>query len=222
MLFLERRPRQGFAPDPAIRSSAGGSGLFLSAANRCASTGLPRHDPVRPVSRVLPAHAFNAPTHHPGLFRPVFTSPNPPEFRANKPCHPCLNRRTEWSFWNPFGSDRRDPNTLAPNGPKTRPTPCARQGLVRVPESNTKYGGKWGKQGCSPRLLTGASISESSGIPKRKNLFLGVGNFDCAPLFTGATIYCSACLGLHFGDSRKATVSAGQAIPAGRWLQPRE
>src|ERR1700722_9566296 len=53
----------------------------------------------------------------------------------------------EWLFWNPLGSDRRDPNTLAPNRRKLGRLQRARQELVRVPESNTKYGGNGGKPG---------------------------------------------------------------------------
>src|SRR5712672_302795 len=44
----------------------------------------------------------------------------------------------------------------------------ARQGLVRVPESNTKYGGKLGKTGGLGAPLLSPSISESLRIPKRK------------------------------------------------------
>ena len=56
-------------------------------------------------------------------FWPVFGVPKVPEFRANKPGTRCLDRPTEWSFWNPLGSDRRDPNTLPPNRIKARTTP---------------------------------------------------------------------------------------------------
>jgi hypothetical protein len=45
---------------------------------------------------------------------------------------------------------------------------CTRQGLVRESESNTKYGGKRGKTGVGAAPVMGPSISESSGIPKRK------------------------------------------------------
>ena len=45
----------------------------------------------------------------------------------------------------------------------------ARQGLVRVPESNTKYGGLGGITGVCAAPVMGPSISESSGIPKQKN-----------------------------------------------------
>jgi hypothetical protein len=76
----------------------------------------------------------------------------------------------ECSFANPLGECRRDANTLAPNGPKTRTLRCARQELVRVPESNTKCGGLRGITGGKPAPVLEASISESSGIPNRKNL----------------------------------------------------
>jgi hypothetical protein len=90
-------------------------------------------------------------------------------FRAKNARFRCLDRLAECSFWNPSGSDRRDPNTLAPNRIKLGRLRYARQGLVRVPESNTKYGGKLGKTGAPPSRCGGSSISESSGIPKRKN-----------------------------------------------------
>jgi hypothetical protein len=64
----------------------------------------------------------------------------------------------------------------------------ARQGLVRVPESNTKYGGREGKTGVSAAPVMGPSISESSGIPKRKNCPQGCG-FRLRPLFTGRGIF---------------------------------
>jgi hypothetical protein len=45
----------------------------------------------------------------------------------------------------------------------------ARQGLVRVPESNTKYGGLSGITGVSAAPVIEPSISESTRIPKQKN-----------------------------------------------------
>ena len=44
-----------------------------------------------------------------GLFRPVLAFQNPLDFRAQKPFTRCPTRLAEWSFWNPFGSDRRGP-----------------------------------------------------------------------------------------------------------------
>ena len=89
---------------------------------------------------------------------------------------------------------------------------CARQGLVRVPESNTKYGGKGGKTGGNAAPVIGPSISESSGIPKRKKF---------APdLWKNASSRCSqgrylfAATGLHLRDSRRATGSVGAGMSA--------
>lgn len=101
----------------------------------------------------------------------------------------------ECSYADPLGECRRDANTLAPNGPKARTLRCARQELVRVPESNTKYGGLWGITGGKPSPVVEPSIGESSGIPNRKKLHPGtvrtlhpavhragifLGNGDCA------------------------------------------
>ena len=74
---------------------------------------------------------------------------------------PLPDRLAECTFWNPSGSDRRDPNTLAPNGIKLGRLRYARQGLVRVPESNTKYGGQGGITGADRLPVIGPSISES-------------------------------------------------------------
>jgi hypothetical protein len=51
----------------------------------------------------------------------------------------------------------------------------ARQGLVRVPESNTKYGGLAGITGGNPAPVIEPSISESTRIPKQKNICGGCG-----------------------------------------------
>ena len=68
-------------------------------------------------------HALNAPTRHLSHFWPVFSAPKSPEIRDKTTRHRGLDRPAEWSFWNPSGSDRRDPYTLAPNRKKARPTP---------------------------------------------------------------------------------------------------
>jgi len=56
----------------------------------------------------------------------------------------------------------------------------ARQGLVRVPESNTKYGGLGGITGVCAAPVMAPSISESTRIPKRKNYPHGC-EFPSAP-----------------------------------------
>ena len=68
-------------------------------------------------------------------------------------------------FWErPAGTQTHSRRT----GGKLGQLRYARQGLVRVPESNTKYGGKGRKTGGNAAPVIGPSISESSGIPKRK------------------------------------------------------
>src|ERR1700733_13023945 len=60
-------------------------------------------------------------------------------------------------------------NSPAPNDPKLGRLRCTRQGLVRVPESNTKYGGKLGKpEAVRHPPMVQVSVSPS-GIPSRKN-----------------------------------------------------
>jgi hypothetical protein len=173
-------------PDPAIRSSAGGSGLFLSAAQPVRTP--PCRDTIRNARhRVLQLMYLTPQPIVWAVFRPVFHAPICPEFGAQTTCTRCLNRPSEWLFWNPFGSDRREPNTLAPNRSKARQLLDARQALVRLPESNTKYGGQRRKTGDELTPVSWASISESSGIPKPKNCCSGVG-IPAAPAVHRATI----------------------------------
>src|ERR1700753_526853 len=84
-------------------------------------------------------------------------------------------------------------NPPAPNDQKLGRLRCARQGLVRVPESNTKYGGKGGITGGKPTPVRGPSIGESSGFPKGKKLSAGCG-FELRPALHGAAIYGAAGL----------------------------
>jgi hypothetical protein len=83
----------------------------------------------------------------------------------------------------------------------------ARQGLVRVPESNTKYGGKVGRTGGPWAPLPGPSISESSEIPKRKKSSK-IGHAQLRPLFTGGCWLRPGAMPQH--DSTPRTVKSGQ------------
>ena len=89
----------------------------------------------------------------------------------------------------------------------------ARQGLVRVPESNTKYGGKEGiTGGC--RACDRAQVSVSPrGFPSKKNLRCGA-IFGFIPLFTGEVFFAGP--GLLFWDSRSATEDSWLACPRAR------
>jgi len=59
-------------------------------------------------------------------------------------------------------------NTSAPNSERLGHLRCARQELVRLSESNTKYGGKLGTTGAYAAPVMGPSIGESKRIPKLK------------------------------------------------------
>jgi hypothetical protein len=152
-------------------AKAGGSGPVSLRDKTDAPTGFgPSRPGAEPPFR--PRHAFNAPTltplRHLSLFRPVIGAPNPSRTRAKKPRTRCLDRRTEWTLWHPLGATGGTRIHSRRTGRRLGQLRCARQGLVRVPESNTKYGGKRGKTGVNAAPVMGPSISESSGIPKRK------------------------------------------------------
>ena len=131
--------------------------------------------PSAPTGCARPA--FNAPTPrrpnscHPGLFPARSAPENPPRRGQTRPRSAAfvwpggvLFVRTLW------GSAGGTQTPLAPNGPEARTLHRARQELVRVPESNTKCGGLRGITGGKPAPVVDPSISESSGIPNRKNL----------------------------------------------------
>jgi hypothetical protein len=91
-------------------------------------------------------------------------------------------------------------------GSKLRQLPCARQGLVRVPESNTKYGGKAGKTGVVLRPLCCQVSVSPQGFPSEKNC-LERANLSFAPLFTGQLFIVAE--GLPRRDSGEAIACPG-------------
>ena len=163
-----------------------------------------RHPKV-PADRRDPSLKLNVATQYLGHLGPIsarYSVCRSPRFKADKPSiRASIGRRS--ACLEPVGSVRRDPklNSRRPGRTlgQTRP---ARQGLVRVPESNTKYGGKEGITGGDPAPVIGATISESSGIPKGKKLSRRV-ETGFAPLFTGQVFF--QLIGLHWRDSREAT-----------------
>src|SRR5258708_12961753 len=82
----------------------------------------------------------------------------------------------------------------------------ARQGLVRVPESNTKYGGKRRKTGVGCRLLFGQVSVSPQGFPSEKNP-LPSPNSGFVPLFTGQLFIAGE--GFPSEDSGEATGKSG-------------
>ena len=145
-----------------VRSSTGGPGpVSLNAKSMHASIlsgARPDGTPVPSFRSCLQRHPLNGPTvaltiapftnaltRNPEPFLARFCRSESPRISGKQARHPCLIRRSEWSIWNPvreFGGTKNHP---APNDPKLGRLRCARQGLVRVPESNTKYGANWGK-----------------------------------------------------------------------------
>ena len=144
-----------------------------------------QHHPLNgPMIALIIAPFTNALTRNPEPFRLVFVVPKAQGIQGKQARHPCLIRRSEWSIWNPvreFGGTKNHP---APNDPKLGRLRCARQGLVRVPESNTKYGANWGKpEGAEPSDLAQVSVSPER-FP-RENICFGAADLEFAPLITG-------------------------------------
>ena len=111
--------------------------------------------------------------------------------------------RRSGQFGTLLGATGGYPNTLAPNGGKLGRLRCARQGLVRVPESNTKYGGKRGITGGNAASVMAPSISESSGIPKEKKLCGHPPSMLAPVVHRGRFLFpAQACLGETHGRLR--------------------
>ena len=120
--------------------------------------------------RVCSGHAFNAPTLNSASSGRYLSAPDFLGLQGRQALHPLPTGRRSGQFGTLLGATGGYPNTLAPNGGKLGRLRCARQGLVRVPESNTKYGGNRGITGGNAAPVMPPSISESSGIPKEKKL----------------------------------------------------
>ncbi len=136
------------------------------------------------------ARFTNSLTRNPEPFRLVFSARSCPEFRANKPVTAASTGRRSGHSGTLQGTTGGTQTHSRRTGSKLRQLPCARQGLVRVPESNTKYGGNWGKTGGRRASPVPPSISESSGIPKRKKMFRAL-RFRLHTAVHRATIYCA-------------------------------
>jgi hypothetical protein len=182
----------------------------------------PTTSPVRPVDPALFLfrHPRPVPTHWrdgPKLtlqlvtwagFGPFFTSKSPRKFRGEFPrkhtSPPPLPQPADGvpRFGTHLGATGGTKTHSRRTGRRLGQTRWARQGLVRVPESNTKYGGKRRKTGvasCPP----GRQVSVSpQGFPSEKNC-LHRADFGFVPLFTGQLFIVPE--GLLLGDSGRAT-----------------
>jgi hypothetical protein len=164
----------------------------------------------------LPVHAFNAPRRFaPGLFRPLSCAPKSLRRKGRQTLHPQPNPAAEWSFWNPFGSDRRGTQTHSRRTErKLGRLRYARQGLVRLSESNTKYGGQNGKTGVSTAPVIGPSISESTRIRKGKKCRPPCGFWLRPDLHRGSIFLAQKCC----VSETHITAWAGlAAMPGGEW-----
>jgi hypothetical protein len=124
-------------------------------------------------------HAFNAPTQQlrRPLVRPIFGPVWSPHFASRNPR--TEGRQALAPLPQPAGGVISSGALLGATGgtqthsrrtgSKLGRLRYARQGLVRVPESNTKYGGLGGITGGSPAPVIEPSISESTRNPKQKN-----------------------------------------------------
>jgi len=148
-------------------------------------------------------HAFNAPTQQlpRPLLRPIFGHPSDPHFASRGSCNPgrqALPPRPRpgggvISSGALLGATGGTQTHSRRTGRKLGRLRYARQGLVRVPESNTKYGGLGGITGGNPTPVIEPSISESTRIPKRKN-YPGDVDGGFAPLFTGRGIFSQGAI----------------------------
>ena len=182
-------------PDPAIRSSTGETRPVLWHSQGQPDAGLPRScnsTPQRLLSGPFPALDF-APRRTPKEGRQALIR--------------CLNRLSGVVVSEPIWDDRRGPKTHSRRTDrKLGQLRLARQGLVRVPESNTKYGGQRGITGGDAAPVMEASIGESSEIPNVKICLAG-SKFRLLPLFTGQLFIRRK--GLPWRDSRKPTEGEG-------------
>ena len=201
------------ARSPVIRSSAGRPGLFLSSAGIRLFTGPAAARPW-PVRRSAPCQAMHSTPQHvtrhvtcTHLCGPVpasdFSSlaarlgaPEMVQNQGRQTLHPrpkgpggVVILEPLWE--RPAGTQTHSRRT----GRKLGHVSCARQGLVRVSESNTKYGGQRGITGGNAAPVMAPSISESSGIPKPKKSHLGCG-LELRPAVHRRTIY--RCLRIDF------------------------
>ena len=105
-------------------------------------------------------------------------------FRAEKPFTRCLKRPAEWSFWTRLEATGGTQTHSRRTGGKLGRLRRARQAIVRLSESNTKYGGKEGiTGGC--RACDRAQVSVSPrGFPREK-IMRGRPPQSFHPLFTG-------------------------------------
>jgi hypothetical protein len=134
-----------------------------------------------------PAHAFNAqhPNSSPEPFWPVSrASEVAPNSGQTNPSPIASTGRRSGQSGTLLGATGGTQTHSRRTRSKLRQLHCTRQGLVRVPESNTKYGGKRRKTGVASCPLCRQVSVSPQGFPSKKNCFHR-GGFGFVPLFTG-------------------------------------
>ena len=119
-----------------------------------------------------------------GQFWPVFSARKSQNSGQKSPSPAALTGGRSGQFGTLMGATGGTQTHSRRTGSKLGQLHRARQGLVRVPESNTKYGGKGRKTGVAPRLLCRQVSVSPQGFPSKKNCF-EASDFGFAPLFTG-------------------------------------
>jgi len=175
------RRRVVFFCELLVRGSTGGPGpvsVRLRCEHRSAATCPDGTPPFRFSGHVFNAPLlFNAPLAYPSHFGPRglqdLTLESPPKSGQKSPVPAAsTGRRNDQSGTlqeTTGGTQTHSRRTGSKLGRLQR----ARQGIVRVPESNTKYGGKAGKtRGAQPLRCRQLSVSPG-GFPSKKFLALG-------------------------------------------------
>ena len=122
-----------------------------------------------PPFRFAQAMLFNAPTRQLEPFWLVFGAPEASRIQGRQARHPLPRPAGGVVILEPFRERPAGPkHTRAEQDRKLGRLHRARQGLVRVPESNTKYGGKSGKTGGLRRSLLGQVSVSPQGFPREK------------------------------------------------------
>ena len=158
--------------------------LFLSGPNTGASTGLAATWPDGTPPFRMSGHVLNAPTLDLSHFGSFFALRKGSEFRADKPATAASTGRRSGHSGTHLGATGGTQIHSRRTRPKLGRLHRARQGLVRVPESNTKYGGKSGKTGASGASCRAQVSVSPQGFPREK-IVGSRRDSTFRPLFTG-------------------------------------
>src|ERR1700692_4213389 len=145
---------------------------------------LPPHDLDGTPPFRMPGHDLNASTLDLSHFDSFFALRKRSKFRAEKPATAASTGRRSGHSGTHLGATGGTQTHSRRTRPKLGRLHRARQGLVRVPESNTKYGGKLGKTGVRGRRCCRQVSVSPQGFPSEKNLVRHA-SAGFIPLFTG-------------------------------------